>query len=255
MNNPFKAVQLQATIYESRNETRRWLHQTRKAHIAQLIERYGTGSLKAMEIGPGSGVYLPILCETSKHVTAIDIHAGHLEVAKGLQHSLPNLDVVECDVIEYRSEESFDLILCSEVIEHLVESESTLASLASLLSDDGFLILSTPQRYSTLEVCAKVAFLPGILQIVRLAYREAVEPLGHINLLTEKQLNGQTERAGFVTVESFKSGFYLPIVAELMGKAGRCWLQSMEHTLRGERFSWLSSLLWTQYRVLKKRHH
>jgi hypothetical protein len=93
-----------------------------------------------------------------------------------------------------------------------------------------------------------VAFLPGIIQLVRLVYREPVIPTGHINLLTEGELLRQVTDAGLVVESSWKCGFYLPLVAELGGETGRRFLQCCESRLRGSALSWL---LWTQCYLLR----
>jgi hypothetical protein len=122
--------------------------------------------------------------------------------------------------------------------------------LARLLKPDGVLILSTPQRWSVMEVCAAIAFLPGIIQLVRAVYRESVEPTGHINLLTPHRLAGQLDAAGFRTITTFCSGLYLPLMAEFGGFAARRLLGWLERRF-GDGL--LRGALWTQYYVLKRR--
>ena len=241
---------LQRTLYESGNPTRRWLHTTRRDWILERIANLGKGAGRALEVGPGSGVYLPALAEVAEEVVAADIETAYLAQAETLSQQIGHLHCVQDDITDTRLPPgNFDLILCTEVIEHIEDSQAALAGLRSLLSDSGVLILSTPQRYSPLELCAKIAFLPGIIQIVRWIYREPIIETGHINLLTERDLERQLQAAGLRTREQFKSGFYLPLVAELLGQTGQRFLKWCESQLRG---SWLSGLLWTQYRILGK---
>jgi len=112
------------------------------------------------------------------------------------------------------------LILCTEVVEHLADSRAALAGIGRLLRPGGVLILSTPQPYSPLELASKVAFLPGIIQLVRLIYREPILDAGHINLMSSRKLEKQLLELGFHIVERHKSGLYLPLVAEFGGNMG-----------------------------------
>ena len=48
-----------------------------------------------------------------------------------------------------------------------------------------------------MELVAKVAFLPGIIQLVRLIYREPILETGHINLMTSHKVVNQLKGAGF----------------------------------------------------------
>ncbi|MDP6435716.1 MAG: class I SAM-dependent methyltransferase [Gammaproteobacteria bacterium] len=243
-------LELQETIYSSKNPTRRWIHQTRRDWIVRML-RSLTSVERSLEIGPGSGIYLPVLAERSHQVLAADIEQAYLKHAQEMQQQLPNLECVHDDITHTRLQPgSFDLILCSEVIEHIADSLAALQGAELLLADDGVMVLSTPQRYCPLEVCAKIAFLPGIIQVVCWIYGEAVEDTGHINLLTEKELKRQLTVAGLEVDTEYKSGFYLPLVAEFCGQPGLRLLRWLEGILRDTP---LSGLLWTQYYVLRKR--
>jgi 2-polyprenyl-3-methyl-5-hydroxy-6-metoxy-1,4-benzoquinol methylase len=143
---------------------------------------------------------------------------------------------------------SFDVVLCTEVIEHVADSPAALAGIRRVLKPDGRLVLSTPQRWSTLETVARVALLPGVIRFVRMVYREPVLETGHINLLTARELRRQLDAAGFAVEASAKTGLYLPVVAEAGGEVGRrleAWLARRLHPGR------LDFLLWTQCYVAR----
>jgi len=244
-------VDLQETLYTSRNPTRRWLHCSRRDWIVAHVETVSGSLSRALEVGPGAGGYLPTLASVATEVVAADIEEAYLVQARKHAKSIPGLSCVRDDITSTRlPADSFELILCTEVIEHIEDSEAALAGLHQLLAPGGTLILSTPQRYSPLEVCAKIAFLPGIIDVVRWIYREPIIETGHINLMTEHGLKMQIEASGLVIREEFKSGFYLPIIAEFFGDTGLAILQWFERKLRGSR---LSCLLWTQYYILTKQ--
>ena len=250
MHTAQELVDLQETLYTSRNPTRRWLHCSRRDWVVAHIESMKGRVSRALEVGPGAGGYLPVLAGVANEVVAADIEEAYLSQAKMLAESIAGLTCVEDDITATAlPENEFELILCTEVIEHIANSDAALCGLARLLAPGGTLILSTPQRYSPLEMCAKIAFLPGIIQLVRLIYREPIIETGHINLMTEAVLKEQIETAGLRVQQEYKSGFYLPLVAEFCGEKGLALLQWLEKKLRGSR---LSGLLWTQYYVLTK---
>ncbi len=250
MQSDQQLVSLQETLYTSRNPTRRWLHCTRRDWITAEIESLCASVNRALEVGPGAGGYLPVLAKVAREVIAADIEEAYLRHARTQGASIPGLVCITDDITATAlPESSFDLVLCTEVVEHIADSQAALLGLAKLLAPGGSLVLSTPQRYSPLELCAKIAFLPGVIQLVRLIYREPILATGHINLLTEAQLKAQIELAGLSIVKEHKSGFYLPLIAELLGENGRVLLQWCENKLRGSQLSWL---LWTQYYILTK---
>lgn len=247
-------LKLQQTLYESRNPTRRWLHRTRRDWIIGAIRRHlpANGEKKALEVGPGSGIYLPVLASLFDRVCAVDIEVCFLDHARGLASVHPNLSLQVDDITRSKiADESFDLILCSEVIEHISDCDRAFREMHRLLKPGGVLILSTPQRYSILEVVAKIAFLPGIVDVVRMIYREPVIEMGHINLMTGNIVRSRLEESDFQVLEHHKSGLYLPLVAELMGRSGLRVASWIEAKVRDG--SLLSNLLWTQYYVAKAR--
>jgi 2-polyprenyl-3-methyl-5-hydroxy-6-metoxy-1,4-benzoquinol methylase len=243
---PEEIVALQETLYTSRNPTRRWLHLTRKAWIEAAIADAGPGR-DALEVGPGSGVYLPTLQKHFDTVTASDVEEAHL---KQLEPNFPKVTVVRDDITSTTLPAAgFDLILCSEVVEHIPDSAAAFRGMFELLRPGGFLLLSTPQRFSPLELASKVAFLPGVVQVVRWIYGEPILKQGHINLMTERTVREQLEAAGFRHQTDNYTGVYLPLIAEFTGGAGLSLARRLEEWLRGTPLQWL---LWTQYHVVRK---
>jgi len=134
------------------------------------------------------------------------------------------------------------------VIEHISDSPAALRSMHRLLRPGGRLVLSTPQRHSPLELAARVATRPGIVELVRLVYREPILELGHVNLLTRAEAERQLVAAGFEIEERHLGGLYLPLLAELGGRLALRLERTLEARLR---HGHLSRLLWTQYYIAR----
>jgi SAM-dependent methyltransferase len=209
-----------------------------------------TSNGRALEVGFGSSIYLPILAQLYHQAVGIDLEEEFVRNARALEKEHDNLHVIRGDINRSGLREgSFDLVLCTEVVEHIADSSNAIAEMYKVLRPHGTLVLSTPQPLSPLELTAKIAFMPGIISLVRLIYREPVIPTGHINLMSEEKITSQLETAGFTIRERFKSGVYLPLMAEFLGHPALRLEQWLEAKLRGGS---LDRFLWEQYYIAEK---
>jgi 2-polyprenyl-3-methyl-5-hydroxy-6-metoxy-1,4-benzoquinol methylase len=248
METESELLPLLETLYQSRNPTRRWLHCSRRDWIVgKLRECARERPSRAIEIGFGAGVYLPALAEAFTEVVASDLARAHLDHAQPIAAKYPNIRLVLDDILHSRLPvQHFTLALCSEVVEHIPRTDRVLEGIHRLLEPGGILVLSTPQRWSLMEMAAKIAFMPGVVQIVRRIYGEAVFDMEHINLMTAREIERQLSDAGFRIRERYKSGMYIPLVAEFAGERGRKFEEWLERRVRGHA---LEAILWTQFYV------
>lgn len=99
-----------------------------------------------LDVGCGAGVITILLARLSKRAIGIDASNTAIEFARELARRLrvKNVEFREGNVESLKLDQRFDLIVCSEVIEHLSRPLLLLRDLHGLLRDDGVLILSTP---------------------------------------------------------------------------------------------------------------
>ena len=243
---------LQRTLYESRNPTRRYLHRRRREWVRTAIAALPSVAT-ALEVGPGSGVYLEDLAARADRVLALDAEPEHLLAART---SLTDGDAakrvgfVRADLRSppLRSG-GIDLLLCSEVFEHIPPEVPVLEHLASLLSPAGTLVFTTPQPWSPVEILGKIAFRQPLLGLLRRIYREPIEPTGHINVVSARALQPRLETAGLKIVAYSMLGAYLPLLGEFGGERAARWLRWLEDRMQHRG---LRALLWTQCYVLQK---
>ena len=283
-----RQLELQNSLYASSNPTRRYLHCTRRDWVLSAIDEAPFAEV-AVEIGPGSGVYLEALQATCRQLLVVDHEKSFLDVPAGQPsavlndepldevsdrsghgRAVPAAGAVQQEIGESQmggvavssplcllgalpelplADKSVDLLLCSEVIEHIADTQSQLAELARVLKQGGTLILTTPQPASPLEILGKIAFLPGIIHLLRVIYREPIEPTGHINVVSRGALESAILKAGLVIRRRSTMGFYLPLIGEFGGSAGQRLLAWIDAGLQN---TGLSFLLWTQCYVLER---
>lgn len=240
-------VHFQANLYSSANPTRRWLHQSRRNWILSKLDEIPESSAKsAIEIGIGCGIFTEHLSRLFGSVSAVDINQEFVEKVT----MLPRVTAYFADILHFEEEARYDAALCSEVIEHISDSSAALRNIYRALKPGGVLILTTPHRYSTMEIFARALSFRPVVWLAQRVYGEAVADLGHINRLSRRQLQGQISSAGFEIAESFDCGLYLPILAETCGEMGRRIAEKIEQKFRCGNLT--SQLLWTQCHVLRK---
>ena len=245
-------VELQKTLYSSKNYTRRRLHLQRFEWVRRAIESCAPffANSSAIEYGPGSGIYLPILASHYSQLIAADIEKAYLDDIEGLKKSLPNLETVIDDLQESQlGRNKFNLVLCTEVLEHVPNPELAMQTIFNILEPGGIAIITTPQKFSIMELSCKIAFLPGILNLVRGVYKEPIFELGHISLRSAGQMKNAIKRNSFEVLKAEKLGLYIPLLAEFAGLTGGQLIESLESAIKNTP---LNGLLWTQAYVLRK---
>jgi len=239
-------IAFQANLYADPNPTRRNLHGTRKAWVDSAIREFVRPGIKVLEVGVGCGIFTRSLSQTGADVTAIDINPDFIDGVS----TLKNVKAEVMDATQPLRVEPQDVALSSEVLEHVPPAGSIamLKAIHAALKPGAIFVLTTPQRYATMELAARLLRFPPILALARKIYGSADE-LGHINLLTASALRKQLAEAGFTIERDARFGFYLPVIAEFGGETGRSVLVAIERVIR--HVPVLRGLLWTQAYILR----
>ncbi len=240
-------IAFQEKLYNDPNPTRRGLHLARRAWIENRLAPIVRDGTKVMEVGVGCGVFTRFLSGVGASISAVDINQAFLDGVA----SLDGVAVRNADATEQLEFRNMDVVLCSEVLEHVppARSQAMLDHFAISLKTGGTLILTTPQSFATVELMARMFRFRPILALARMIYGTA-EELGHINLLTQRAIKKQIANSGFKIEEEALFGFYLPVIAEFGGSLGANLLQAIGKLIC--HVPVLRGLLWTQaYRLTK----
>ncbi|MBV9563432.1 MAG: methyltransferase domain-containing protein [Bradyrhizobium sp.] len=106
--------------------------------------------LSIYEAGGGSTCYLPLDVLRRAHVTVVDIDAEQLRNNDYAQNRILG------DIQEHRfAPDSFDLVMCYNVIEHLGDPEAALARFCAALKPGGMILIGAPNPRSLSGVVTK----------------------------------------------------------------------------------------------------
>jgi SAM-dependent methyltransferase len=240
-------VEFQRRLYSDPNATRRQLHCARRDWVLGHALAHSKPGDKLLEVGVGCGVFTEALAGAKRKIAAVDINPAFLDNVRPLARVTTHLK----DATRPLGLGGHDVAICSEVLEHVppASSQAMLQTLFDGLRPGGTLILTTPQRFSTMELGARLLRFKPLLALARHIYGSADE-LGHINLLTAGQLKNQILAVGFEPVTMHRFGFYFPVAAEFGDKLGAAALQAIGNLIAG--VPGVRSLLWTQGWVLRR---
>lgn len=100
-----------------------------------------------LDLASGEGFGAALLAESARWVTGVDIEHQTIEHSRG-NYSAENLKFQVADARELSAFEaaSFGAVVAFELIEHLAEHDQLLAAIERVLTPDGILIISTPDR-------------------------------------------------------------------------------------------------------------
>jgi 2-polyprenyl-3-methyl-5-hydroxy-6-metoxy-1,4-benzoquinol methylase len=112
-----------------------------------------------LDFGCGSGVMLPYLASISTQVTAMDVDLLPIQSVQKYIPLSSNVDVKDATKIAIHDlpQNSFDLIIALDVLEHVHDLPQTLQELLALLKPAGRLVVSGPTENILYRLGRKVA--------------------------------------------------------------------------------------------------
>ena len=134
------------------------LHRLNPARLGYIRTQVGTywggdgagftplAGKRALDVGCGAGLVCEPLARLGAAVTGIDAAPENAAAARAhAEQGGLAIDYRAGEVVQLAGER-FDLVTCLEVIEHVIDKVAFVTQLASVLADDGLLVISTPNR-------------------------------------------------------------------------------------------------------------
>jgi 2-polyprenyl-6-hydroxyphenyl methylase / 3-demethylubiquinone-9 3-methyltransferase len=105
---------------------------------------------RVLDVGCGGGILADAMARKGAHVLGVDLASKSLKVAQlhALEAQTPNVSYREISAEELALEQpdSFDIVTCMEMLEHVPDPQSIVAACASLVKPGGWVFFSTLNR-------------------------------------------------------------------------------------------------------------
>jgi len=136
-------------IYDVKNDS--YAHRKRFLYIKSKIDSYPKEDPKILDVGCGSGLLLNLpLAENGYDITGIDLDQTSIDFLNKV-NTFKNAKyfkrrIEECDL------QTFDIVIISEVLEHLDHPGEALQEIRKRMNDDSMLIVTIPNGYGCFEI-------------------------------------------------------------------------------------------------------
>lgn len=151
-----------------------------------------------LDVGCGQGSLLADIRENNPQskLSGLDFSSDAIKLAK---QKVPNGDFYELNITESYVKRKYDVVICSEVLEHIKNDEAAIQHLYRMT--ENFIIISSPQgRMRKFEI----------------------SEYGHVRSYSKGELINKLKRNGFTPIKVIEWGFpfYSPIYRNLLEITG-----------------------------------
>ena len=156
----------------------------------------GLAGKRVIDVGCGGGILSEAMARRGALVTGLDLSDKALKVAQ-LHAYEAGVDIgyrlEDVDLVADREPESFDLVTCMELLEHVPEPAQTIAACARLLKNDGLAVFSTINRNPKSYLFAVI----GAEYVLRLLPRGTHD---YARFIKPSELSRHARNAGLATI-------------------------------------------------------
>lgn len=164
------------------------------------------GGKKTLNVGCGNGRFINEDFLKKNMVVGLDISMTDLEQAKEYYHLPLQADMDNGVPLK---DKKIDIVITSEVIEHIVDTDFFLCEINRILKTGGALVLTAPNINTMLSYVMMLFFdMPP--------YRSARYRSPHVRDFTKRTLQMALEKNGFKIEQYFGTALFLPYIGYVM---------------------------------------
>lgn len=221
-------------------------HRQRINRVINLIKKLPKKKGQALDLGCGRGIYTRIMKEAGFMVCGIDLSKEEIYWARKFSKNIVFMEK-SIESLPFK-DNTQDLIICSEVLEHMDNPEKALFEIKRVLKKGGYAIISMPNAFSLYWLRCKILLI--FFEIFGLKMRELKQ---HTRWPFQK-IDRFLSSSGLKSVK--RSGTFLifgePLILKLILKyfpGFSAWLLKIDDQL-SKKYSYFSAFY---FQVLRKK--
>jgi SAM-dependent methyltransferase len=165
--------------------------------IAEAFPGRDAQALSVLDVGCGNGSELALpLVRDGFNLVGVDVDEHSIEHARTLAHGAVNAQFICGRVEELSHAEPFDVVILSEVLEHMNEPRELLKASIERMAEEGIMIITVPNGYGEFEMDSWMFRRLHLQRVVDALARNRSEVLGatdnhesgHVQFFTRRRL-------------------------------------------------------------------
>jgi 2-polyprenyl-6-hydroxyphenyl methylase/3-demethylubiquinone-9 3-methyltransferase len=175
------------------------LHQINPLRLGWINDLCPLAGKQVLDVGCGGGILTDSMARSGAQATGIDLSTKALRIAQlhALDAQTPNVQYreISAEAIAQAQPESFDVVTCMEMLEHVPDPASVVQACATLVKSGGWVFFSTLNRNpkSFLLAIVGAEYVLGMLPRGTHEYAKMIKP---------SELAGYCRRAGLNVMHS-----------------------------------------------------
>lgn len=196
-------------------------------YACELALRWIPNGSRVLEFGPAEGLMTDVLTSRGYEVSVVE---GSQYYASGIRERNRGVTVHESLFEEFETDEKYDFILASHVLEHVIHPKKLIEKFAKVLRPGGRVFAAVPNSHS---LHRQAAVLMGLLPAEN-ALNETDHQIGHRRVYASGDLLREFSQASWTVLAS--GGYWLKPLANSQIEGS--WSPSLVSTfcLLGERY-------------------
>lgn len=179
-----------------------YAYDERRRRTLDLVKRAAPPPARVLDVAAAQGNFSLALAELGYDVTWNDLRAELADYVR-LKHEKGTIHYAPGNAFELGFRETFDIILITEIIEHVAHPDRFLAEVAQMVKPGGHVVMTTPNGAYFMNTLPRFSDHPDPSVFESAQFQPNSD--GHIFLLYEDEIRSLAAQAGLdvVDVETF----------------------------------------------------